>query len=154
MITLIQPFKSDFDKLSAATGLDCQDVSLTKQSFKDESDINTIVQRFGITGNLPDQPLPEHFGDFTGAVDFQSSMNLVRQAGQDFMALPASIRESFDNDPQRLISFLGDSSNRQRAIELGLIPTPSPEAFAPPEPVKPVEPKPDTPVGKPADFSR
>lgn len=154
MVTLFQPFKSDGDQNSATNGLECQDLSLTKQSFKDEADINVLVERFGITGQLPDKPLPEHFGDFSEAVDFQSAMLLVRRAGEDFLTIPAQVRERFDNDPQKLMAFLAKETNRQEAIDLGLIPPPPVESLAQPSPVKAVEPKPDNPVGSPADFSR
>ena len=49
-------FISAYDKhdaLSFSSGLACDDPSLTQQQFKEESDINNIVDRFMKTGHLP-----------------------------------------------------------------------------------------------------
>ncbi len=37
------------------------------------------------------------------------------------MALPAKIRARFDHDPNALLQFLQDETNRNEAIEIGLI---------------------------------
>ena len=44
-------YNYDRDKVSEETGLNCKDLSLAKQSFADECDINNIVKRFGLTGH-------------------------------------------------------------------------------------------------------
>ncbi|WNK13595.1 MAG: internal scaffolding protein [Microvirus sp.] len=154
---LFQMFLSNQDDNSIEHAFASDELSLTKQSFKEEADINTLVQRFGLTGQLPDMPLPEQYGDFSGAVDFQTSMELVRQAAQDFLQLPAELRERFRNDPQMLMTFLSDQNNRQEAIDLGLLPPPPLVAPIATEVVnEALDPrgKPDIPVGTPADFSR
>lgn len=98
--------------------------SLTQQQFAEESDINEIVRRFGLTGELPDNFRAPVSGDFTGITDFQSAMNAVISAQKEFDSLPAHVREEFRNDPQRLMDFVADSKNRDKAIELGLVPKP------------------------------
>ena len=95
--------------------------SLTNQSFKDETDINTIVSRFGLTGELPEAIHMPLSGDFTEAKSFEETMNLQAQAMQQFMLLPATLRERFNNDPGRLINFLEDDNNREEAIKLGIV---------------------------------
>lgn len=105
------------------------DVGKTMQSFKEECDINTLVQRFGLTGEMPEDFRPPQEGDFTGVTDFQSALNSVIAAKAEFLRMPAALRERFANDPQRLLMFLSDSSNRDEAVKLGLIPAPpAPEA--------------------------
>lgn len=138
---LYQPYKYDADQVSQDTGLACEEgSSKTKQSFKDESDINNIVSNFGLLGNTPDMPLPEHFGDFTEVTDYQTALNMVRQAGESFLTVPAHVRERFNNDPGVLMAFLGQETNRQEAIALGLIPPPPLDQQTAPEPVKSVAP--------------
>ena len=95
--------------------------SLTNQSFKDETDINTIVKRFGLTGEMPSTLAVPLSGDFTEAMTFEESMNLIAQSNQQFMLLPADVRERFNNDPGRLIAFLEDDNNRDEALKLGLV---------------------------------
>lgn len=95
-----------------------------QQQFRDECDINTIVTRFGITGELPNGVNMPVSGDFTGVVDFQSAMNLIRQSQEAFYELPADIRERFANDPARVIAFLDNPNNRDEAVKLGIVASP------------------------------
>jgi len=117
-------FNADNDQLSFDSGLCCEDESLAIQSAKDEADINTIVRRFGLTGELPgDFQMPQS-GDFTNIPDFHSAMNRVRQAEEAFMELPGEIRARFMNDPAAVMEFLNDDKNREEAVKLGLVAKP------------------------------
>lgn len=123
-------FNYDADAVSRETAIDTnfdphtgeELPSMTQQSFKDECDINEIVRRFGLTGELPENFRAPQSGDFTGVTDFQTAMNAVIEAQAQFDSLPAHIREEFRNDPQRLMDFVSDDKNKDRAIELGLVP--------------------------------
>jgi len=117
-------YNFDRDAVSVATGLVCDDESLAIQSAKDESDINTIVRRFGLTGELPSDLAMPQSGDFTDIPDFHTAMNIVRSAQEEFLRVPADIRARFANDPQRLMSFLDDPSNRDEARKLGFLADP------------------------------
>lgn len=128
-------YNYDTDQASRESGLDCKDKSLAQQHFRDEVDINTIVERFGLTGMLPQVIALPQSGDFTGIFDFQSAMNTVRLAQEQFMALPAKMRARFHNNPQELLVFLEDDENRPEAEKLGLVkpvekPTPPQEPTA------------------------
>jgi hypothetical protein len=126
-------FNYSMDDVSRETGLECKDDSLAVQSARDETDINTIVRRFGLTGELPgDLDMPQS-GDYSGVTDFHSSMNVVRKAQEEFMRVPAEIRARFNNDPQRFSDFFNDSQNQEEAIRLGLA-TRKP-VVVPPEPL-------------------
>lgn len=116
------PFNYDIDEASHSSGLTCPEQSLAQQDMKDECDINTIVRRFGLTGELPSNPIPPRYGDFTSVTDYHTAMNAVRDAMEGFMALPAELRARFANDPANLIAFLDDDGNREEATRLGLIP--------------------------------
>lgn len=111
----------DMDHASRNSGLECLDKSLAQQQFLEESDINTIVRRFGLTGELPTDFREPLYGDYTGVWDYQTAMNAVRQADETFMTMPAHIRARFHNDPQELLEFLADNDNRAEAIKLGLV---------------------------------
>lgn len=136
MITLIQPNKSDFDQLSLENGTANDQPSMTKQSFTEDADINTIVERFGLTGQLPDGFKAPTYDDFSNVVDFQTALNAVRNAGEQFMAMPAELRAKFDNDPQKLIAFLGSETNRQAAFDMGLVSTPPEDKLTQPDAFK------------------
>jgi phage internal scaffolding protein len=120
-VFLRTPYNYDKDAASNESGLHCEDASLAQQHFKDECDINNILRQFNITGLLPEQPLSPRYGDFTGIGDYHSALNRVMAAQDEFEALPADIRARFDNDPAKLIEFLGDENNRPEAETLGLV---------------------------------
>lgn len=120
-VFLRTPYNYDTDAASNESGLACEEPSLAQQHFKEECDINTILQKFNITGLLPEAPLSPRYGDFTGIGDYHTALNRVIAAQDEFEALPAQIRARFDNDPAKLIEFLDDEANRPVAEELGLV---------------------------------
>lgn len=102
--------------------------SMTKQSFKDECDINIIMRRYESSGVIPwMQEREPRFIDASG-YDFQEAMFLVAAAKSAFAELPARMRERFDNDPSKLMAFIQDDKNREEAISLGLVDPKAPEA--------------------------
>jgi len=115
------PYNYDTDLASDESALTCKDVSLTQQNQKEDADINTIVARFGLTGELPFADKQPRYGDFTAVTDYHSAMNAVASAREDFMSLPAELRARFNNDPALLIDFLASDANRDEAIKLGLV---------------------------------
>lgn len=119
-VFLRTPHNYDADLVSFETGLACDDPSLAIQSAKDEADINTIVRRFGLTGELPSDVAMPRSGDFAGVPDFHGAMNLVRQAQEEFLRVPAEIRARFGNDPGAFIAFCEDPANLEEARRLGL----------------------------------
>lgn len=120
-VFLRTPYNYDKDAASNESGLHCEDASLAQQHYKEECDINTILQKFNITGLLPEHTLSPRYGDFTGIGDYHTAMNRVLAVQDEFEALPAQIRARFDNDPAQLIEFLENSDNRPEAEKLGLV---------------------------------
>lgn len=123
-------YNYDADKASVESGLECPDDSLAVQSAEEEANINTIVRRFGISGQLPDQVAMPQSGDFTNLPDFHTAMNLVRQAQEEFVRVPAEIRARFSNDPQKFMTFFEDPANYDEALKLGLVNARPPSAPA------------------------
>ena len=115
------PYNYDVMEVSNETGLRCEDVSLAVQDQRDEVDINTIVRRFGLTGQLPEDIRAPEYGDFTGVSDYQSALNAVMEADSEFNRMPAELRARFNNDPQLLLEFVSDERNREEAGKLGLL---------------------------------
>jgi phage internal scaffolding protein len=115
------PYNYDKDEASINDALLCQDPSLAQQHMKDECDINVIIERFGVTGQIPTAPVSPSYGDFSGVTDYHSALNQINATMEDFMALPAQLRVRFDHDPVKLLEFLENDQNRSEAIQLGLI---------------------------------
>lgn len=117
-----QPYNYDTNKAGDEDAIACKDPTLTQQHFKEECDINTIVDRFGLSGELPQVlDLPTH-GDYTGIFDYQTAMNTVVKARETFMQMPAHLRSRFHNDPQEFLAFCDDiESHKDEAKKLGLL---------------------------------
>ena len=131
-VFLRTPYNYDVMEASNASALSCEDPSLAQQHARDECDINTIVKRFGLTGELPSNVRTPTYGDFSDAMDYHASLNAVRAADAAFMQLPADIRTRFNNDAGAFVDFVSDDSNRAEAEKLGLVlpqaaPNPAPE---------------------------
>lgn len=94
--------------------------SLTKQSMKDECDIQFIIDRFQKTGMVEHRNNWEgDYGEFE-AVDYHEAMNIVTAANEMFMSLPSKIRSRFGNDPAQYLEFVQDPANITEMRELGL----------------------------------
>lgn len=135
------PYNYDVDEASEESGLFCADPSLAVQDGRDEADINTIVRRFGLTGELPQGLRIPEYGDFVGITDYHSAMNAVAQANETFELLPAELRARFENDPEQFVSFCLDAKNGDELVKLGLaVPNPAEKPEPAPAPVEPVKP--------------
>jgi len=130
------PYNYDADEVSQATGLACKKPSKTQQQFRDETDINTIVERFGVSGKMPENVNFPTEQDFTETFDFQTAMNKIIEAKQSFMTLPAKARARFDNDPQKFMTFIHDPENVQEAVKMGLALKREPDKKVEPPPEK------------------
>lgn len=132
-------FNYDRDAASNESALICLDPTRTQQQFKDETDINTIVERFGLTGELPDNVRMPQYADYGDIVDYHTAMNAVALANESFDMLPAKVRSRFHNDPSEFVDFCLDDNNRAEAIKLGLVDpevlkrTTSPAEYSPSE---------------------
>lgn len=114
-------YNYDPDTVSRETGLECSDPSLAQQQFKDECDINVLLTRFAITGQLPSGVRAPQYGDFSAVTDYHSALNAVIEADRSFMEMPADIRSRFNNDPGAFVEFCSDPGNHDEAVKLGLV---------------------------------
>ena len=120
-IFLRTAYNYDTNAASNASGLVCEEPTRAQQHHKDECDINVILERFGKTGQLPVNAISGTYGDFSGVYDYHTALNTLIAAESEFDSLPANIRKQFGNEPAKLIEFLNDDNNRDKAIELGLV---------------------------------
>lgn len=106
--------------------LEFTEPSLTKQSFKEECDINNILKR-------ANRMLGQHFldsysgyvsarfEDVSGLVDLHTAHAQLDEAIGVFGAMPATLRERFANDPMNMIEFLSNPNNKDEARKLGML---------------------------------
>lgn len=112
----------------------------TKQEFKDEVDVNSIMAKYRRTGLISHvRANPGTYADLTGLASYHESLNKVAQAQELFLALPATIRGKFENDPAKMVAFMEDESNHDEARKLGMLPpkpAPAREPVKDPAPAK------------------
>jgi phage internal scaffolding protein len=94
--------------------------SRTKQSFKAETNVNFIVERYQRTGAA--EHLNVHQGQYGeyAEIDYHSALNAVLSAQQMFESLPSNVRNRFDNNPGDFLAFASNGENHQEMVELGL----------------------------------
>lgn len=120
----------------------------TKQAFKAECDVNNIMARYLKTGVLEarNQHAPR-YGDCTG-IEYQAGMLAIAGAKEAFAALPAKLRDRFENDPAKFLEFVQDDKNLEEARGLGLLKPKAPEATPLPTPPASDAPTPPLPSRK------
>lgn len=129
------------DRKSVAVSCD-PDSSRTKQSFKDQVNINKIIARFAKTGMIDSVNRRQPFyGDVSNIRSYHDAMNVVVEAQRLFGSMSASIRKKFDNDPAKMIAWLDDPKNLDEAVALGMaVKRPERAPAATPTVVSPVTP--------------
>lgn len=111
--------------------------SMTRQEFAADADVNNIMARFERTGMMPNvnPSVPPVYLDLSNVPDFHAAMQLMIDAEQAFMTLPAAVRKSFDNDPAKFVDFAEKGENLAQMRAWGLAPpAEEPELVPAPEP--------------------
>lgn len=107
----------------ASVALDfSDDPGLTKQSHKDECDINNILAQFKRTGIV--RHINERQGlyvDLPSDIDLQQSLAIVRKAEKAFSELPSKVRDRFNNDPGKLLAAIQNPDMHEELRGLGLL---------------------------------
>jgi len=111
--------------------VDCSKDDRTHQSFKDECDINRVMERHRKTGIIRQTTQRPMYGDFSNVGDYQEALNIKLVADEMFAELPSKVRSRFENNPQLFLDFCEDPENEAEAIELGIAGKPAPEEPAP-----------------------
>ena len=112
--------------------------SLTDQQWKDDCDVNTILEKYKRTGMVTHvRRIQGRFADVSQVQDLHSGAIQIQLANDDFMALPADVRAKFDNDIYKFVEYVVDPKNKEECIKMGLMPKERPSDIKPdvsPEP--------------------
>ncbi len=83
----------------------------TKQSFKDQTDINKLLVRAQKTGTISHLAKFEAvYGDFD-SFDFTEAQNTIARANSIFEELPSELRSEFGQSPKKFFEFANDPEN-------------------------------------------
>lgn len=87
------------DTMSRESALDCStDRDMTRQEFKEETDINVLLKKFG----LNQQSRPLIYGEYDYTVDYQQALQSVEEARRAYMRMPQEIRDKYPNTKSML----------------------------------------------------
>lgn len=112
-------YKDDIDRNQILMEVEPKDYSdgRTKQTFKDETDVNLIIQKHARLGTLSHlERYSGVYGDFAG-FDFQEAQNQIAAANSMFEQLPANTRNKFKNSPAAFLNFVNHPDNRDDLAE-------------------------------------
>lgn len=123
--------KKKYDQTTKTTLDQTGQISKTKQSFKDEANVNSIIEKYNKTGQFPQllQSNPK-YGDFSTPISYQDSLNTILLANEQFNALSSKVRKKFNNDPTEFLQFVSNPQNKEEMYELGLAVKP-PKVYSP-----------------------
>ncbi len=90
----------------------------TKQSFKDETDINMILKRAQKSGTISHlNKFEARYGDFSNFDFFEAQLKLAK-GGEIFDALPVELRREFNQSPADFFNYVNDPANKDRLGKL------------------------------------
>lgn len=128
------PYNYDTAAVSLQTGTRNDEASRTVQSESSETDLNVLMRRVMLTGELVGKQMPPPLSEFQDVYDFQSAMNVIRRSQEAFAELPADLRFRFNNDPRLYVDFCTNPDNLPEMVKLGIAkevkPPPVPEPLA------------------------
>ncbi len=131
MTTTIKTTKDKYGKVRKRVSIEFPEKTKTEQSHVGATNINSIMKRYHRSGLLPRVQGSPMFGDFTRVEDYHAAQGKLIAAQEEFLALPAEIRQRFDNNAGNLVGFLLDPGNEEEAIALGLIVKPAGSSSVP-----------------------
>lgn len=98
-----------------------QGESLTQQHFAKDADVRNIIKQYDRTGLIANvQRGVAQYGDYSEINEYRESLDMVNRANDNFMQLPAELREMFGNDAGSFFEFATNPENDEKLIELGL----------------------------------
>jgi phage internal scaffolding protein len=105
-----------------------EDEDMTKQSFKDEVDINLIVKKYDKTGLVTHlNQAQAQYADVSTMGDYQDALDVIQAAEAAFMEMSAKQRKVFNNSAAEFLDAAHDPEKRDLLVKAGLLePTPDP----------------------------
>ena len=128
------PHNYDLDDASNQAVAPHDPISLTIQSHSEDADINVLMKRFGVTGQLPQGVRVPEYGDFTGISDYRTALHQIREADDNFNKLPPDFRAKYSNDPHLFMEAVASGEALDGLKALGVATPASPAAITAPAP--------------------
>lgn len=111
---------------SVPCDFDTGEVSMTKQSFKEECDINTILRQYQMTGVIThvNEAQPQ-YADLPEPLEYQEALHKVQEAEAAFYRLPKEVRDRYGNEPAGLLQALANPAEADFLRQQGILNAPA-----------------------------
>lgn len=109
--------RKPFD-VSTHEGVVFTGASMTQQHFKDECDINNIIDLYTRTGELPVNAMEMRYADVSTFSDYTTMRAAMAQADSDFLELPSRVRERYHNDVAEFLDAIATEDGRRELQSL------------------------------------
>lgn len=107
---------------NARGGIRFTEPSRTRQSEREDCDINAVMARYERTGIITHtKQIQGQYGDFSNIPSYQEAMNQIMLAQNQFNSLPSDLRKQFENDPVQFVHFMDNPDNEEKARSMGLL---------------------------------
>lgn len=80
------------EEISLANALDCSDLpDMARQEFKDETDVNKVLARYGVNAQMREP----QYSEVDYNMDLQTSIESIREAERGIARLPVELRDKY-----------------------------------------------------------
>lgn len=112
-----------------STGYACKTPTLTQQHFKEQCDVNNIINRFTASARASGASLSDllppvtskDFADVSNVGDFLDASNRVARMVETFEALPADVRRRYQDQPSVFVQALNSPEELRFLSTKGII---------------------------------
>lgn len=111
--------RGDRNRVTAAH--DPGEVPLVKQSMSAECDINKIMEKYRLGGEIQHVNKAQgHYGDFSSGQEFTQAYTAIAEAEAGFAELPAHIRDLFGNNAETFLYKMEEDEFREDLVKAGV----------------------------------
>jgi len=104
------PYNYDANEASIVTGVECVEPTLARQEFKNDSDLNTMIRRFGV--EVAQAPNWREFDATVIPDNFMDLQRVLQEGVEAFNSLPSDIRAQHENNPEKFLNWVKDEQTR------------------------------------------
>jgi hypothetical protein len=104
------PYNYDVNEASIVTGVECVEPTLARQEFKNDSDLNTMIRRFGV--EVAQAPNWREFDATVIPDNFMELQQILKEGVDAFNSLPSDVRAKHENNPEKFLNWVKDEQTR------------------------------------------
>ena len=104
------PYNYDVNEASVVSGVECVEPTLARQEFKNDSDLNTMIRRFGV--EVAQTPNWREFDATVIPDNFMELQAMLKEGVEAFNSLPSDVRAKHENNPEKFLNWVRDEQTR------------------------------------------